>query len=232
MNMRSVHGLSRLRTWAFSGLLAAFGLAASSAEAGTVTLYWHSLDASTSGTLVLSSTTITNLNQNNFTVNDTLANLKTDITSFSYTNASGTFSSASGPWSLGGASTNLATFASQAVLQASNPLNLPVPSGQWNVTNGVLTSLFAIEAGSTFSMSGTGNLLFSSGGSGTTAAKSGNGSFALTNAGSLTFSGTVAQGYWSTTAVPLPAAGWLFGSGIAALAGLRRRRGATAVASA
>jgi hypothetical protein len=231
MNMRSVRGLSRLRTWAFCGLLAAFGLAASSAEAGTVTLYWHSLDATTSGTLVLQSAG-TIADANNFTLSDTLANLKTDVSSFSYTNASGTFSSAGGPWMLGGASTSLATFASQAVLQASNPLNLPVPSGQWNVTNGVLTSLFAIEAGSTFSMGGTGNLLFSSGGSGTTAAKSGNGSFALTSAGSLTFTGTVAQGYWSTTAVPLPAAGWLFGSGIAALAGLRRRRAATAVASA
>ena len=217
MKMRSSRTNSRFGLRVMAWLLALGGFAASSAEAGTVTLYWHSLDATTSGTLVLQSAGVI-ADPNNFSLTGNVAALKADILSFTFTNASGTFSS-SQPWAFGGASTTLATFAAE-LLAPTSPLT---PAGNWQVSNGVLTSIFAIESGSTMSMSGTGNALFSSGGAGATAALSGNGNFTIAPSGTLSFAGTVAQGYWSTTAVPLPAAAWLLGSGLLGMLGFRRR---------
>ena len=69
--------------------LSALGIAASSAaSAGTVTLYWHSADATTSGTLVLQTTATATgslTDPNNFTIAGTsLAGAASAVQSFSY----------------------------------------------------------------------------------------------------------------------------------------------------
>ena len=179
---------------------------AGTVQAATVTLQWVPLaGTTTSGTLTLSSASI--VDPNNFTLTGTSSVIAADLTAFSYSFSGGTIN-------------NTLAY----TLAAGTPAQLLAGNGSWTVTGGKLTSPFTITTPT--NTTGAAGLYTLIGGIslGVTApanALSGAGTY---NALTGTYSGTLTQGYWQVTSVPLPAALPLLLSGALGLGAMARRR--------